>query len=489
MGGTSDYALTRFVFQRLLAFLYAVAFLIAANQLKGLIGSRGLLPLRLFLQRVSFWEAPSLFWLNHSNTFLLALSWLGFALSMFALLGFSDLYSTWLSVFVWFLLWLLYLSIVNVGQTFYGFGWEMLILETGFLAIFLGSMRAPPSEIVIWLLRWVLFRLMFGAGMIKIRGDSCWRDLTCLQFHYETQPLPNPLSWYFHHLPVWANRGGVLFNHFAELIVPFGYFGPRKVRIAAGLITIVFQGILILSGNLSWLNCITIVLCFACFDDRFLTSILAVIGGWLPARAAEMAYPNFVIYALAALVALLSIKPALNILSPAQAMNASFDPLHLVNTYGAFGSVTRERDEIVIEGTNDSIVTENTPWTEIPFKGKPGDLFRRPPQVTPYHFKIDWQMWFAAMSSYQYNPWLLNLMGKILQGEKDAIELLGPNPFPGAPPKFVRVRSYKYHFTGWGEKAWWKRDLVGEYLPPLSLNDAAFRSILVDQGWMDEKTE
>ncbi|MGZ3703479.1 MAG: lipase maturation factor family protein, partial [Bdellovibrionota bacterium] len=342
---------------------------------------------------------------------------------------------------------------------------------------------ASPT-IVIWLLRWVLFRIMFGAGMIKIRGDSCWRDLTCLQFHYETQPLPGPLSWYFHHLPLWFHRGGVLFNHFVELAVPFGFFGPRKLRIVAALLTILFQTTLILSGNLSWLNCITIVLCFACFDDRFLAPLLSGLAGWLPVAAAGAALPAAVFYLLAALVAALSIKPAMNLVSGAQLMNASFDPLHLVNTYGAFGSITRERDELILEGTADAAVSPSTKWKEFSFKGKPGDVFRRPPQVTPYHFKLDWQMWFAAMSPYYQHPWILNLVAKILQGEPEVIALMGENPFPLAPPHFVRILQYRYRFTNAGEKAWWTRELEGEYLPPLSLQDGAFRDVLERQGWL-----
>jgi hypothetical protein len=475
-----DFVLTRFVFQRLLAFLYLMGFLIAANQYRGLLGSRGLEPISLFLKRVSFWDAPSLFWLQSSDAFVVTCAWVGLALAVAATVGLTDLFAPWISIVSWASLWLLYLSFVNVGQTFYGFGWEMLLLETGFLAIFLGSTRTAPSVIVTWLLRWVLFRIMFGAGLIKIRGDTCWRDLSCMQYHYETQPLPGPLSWYFHHFPVWVHKAEVLSNHFVELVVPFGFFGPRNVRVIAALFTIAFQTILILSGNLSWLNCLTIVLCFACLDDRFL-------GGtpsWLPAAQSATPLPLGVFYALGGLVAILSVKPALNLLSGSQLMNASFDPLHLVNTYGAFGSVTRERDELVIEGTGAARVDDATEWKAYGFRGKPGDLSRRPPQVTPYHYKLDWQMWFAAMSPYYQNPWLLNLVGKLLQGEPDALGLLRENPFPLRPPTHVRVLHYVYRFSAPGEKDWWTRELRGVYLPPLSLEDSQFRELLRRQGWL-----
>src|SRR5262249_38586423 len=158
----------------------------------------------------------------------------------------------------------------NVGQTFYGFGWESMLLEAGFLAIFLGDARTAPSVIVIWLIRWMLFRVMFGAGLIKIRGDECWRDLSCLIYHYETQPMPNPCSWYFHWLPKPIHQVGVLFNHFTELVVPFFYFAPQPFALIAGLITIVFHGWLAISGNFSFLGLLTMVLALATLDDRFL---------------------------------------------------------------------------------------------------------------------------------------------------------------------------------------------------------------------------
>lgn len=483
---SADYQFTRFVFQRCLAIIYFFGFLIAVNQFQGLLGDQGLLPVRLFVKRIGFWDSPSLFYFFHHDAFVSFMAWLGLGLSVLAFLGISDLFSTWWSVLVWFLLWVIYLSFVNVGQTFYGFGWESLLLETGFLAMFLGSTRTSTPVILIWLLRWILFRVMFGAGLIKIRGDSCWRDLTCLQYHYETQPMPNPLSWYFHHLPIWVHRAGVVFNHFVELIVPFGYFGPRPVRITAAILTIVFQFVLILSGNLSWLNVITIVLCISCLDDRFLNFILGPVLAVLPVAGTTQGVPQTVIYGVLVLVVVLSIKPTLNLFSNIQIMNTSFEPLHIVNTYGAFGSITRERTELIIEGTTDSRLMPETVWKEYEFKGKPGDVFRRPPQVTPYHYKLDWQMWFAAMSSYQYNPWLLNLISKFLQGDEKVLKLIRENPFAESPPKYIRVRHYLYKFTESGEKAWWKRELIGEYLPPLSLSDPAFRELLQSQEWLEE---
>ena len=484
-GGAAEYWLTRWLIQRSLAALYLVAFVVALNQFRPLLGERGLLPTPLFLSRVSFWNAPGLFQLYYSDRAAAVLAWIGALLSLGAVSGLSEMYGTPVSAAVWALLWLLYISFVNVGQTFYSFGWESLLLETGFLAIFLGAPHTAPPTVVIWLMRWVLFRLMFGAGLIKIRGDSCWRDLTCLAYHYETQPIPNALSWYFYRLPMWIHKVGVLFNHFVELVVPFGYLTPiPMVRYAAGALTIVFQGMLILSGNLSWLNYLTIVLALACFDDALLSHILPLKAALVAPRSPVH---DVTLVGLALGVAALSIRPVVNMLSEQQLMNASFEPFHLVNTYGAFGSVSRERDEVVIEGTSDSTIGPATQWREYQFRAKPGDPNRRPVLVSPYHLRLDWLMWFAALSPQYAEPWLPRLAAKLLAGDAATLSLLASNPFPGDPPRQVRARMYRYRYTTAEEHrrtgAWWSRALVAEYLPPLSLSDSAFVGALERQGW------
>src|SRR5262245_11431059 len=392
-GDLPQYWYSRLVFERALALVYLVAFVNAANQFVPLLGERGLLPAARFVRAVPFRAAPSLFYLSPTDPVFRGAAWIGIALACVALSGYAGQRAATAAV-VWAGLWVLYLSFVNVGQVFYGFGWESLLLEAGFLTIFAGSSRSAPNAMSIWLWRWLLFRIMFGAGLIKLRGDACWRELRCLYYYFETQPMPNALSWYFHWLPTWIHRGGVVFNHVAELTVPFGYFAPQPVAAIAGASTIAFQLFLIVSGNLSWLNWLTIVLAIPTLDDRWLSWLpiaMPPLGSASPARRAT-------IYVLCVIVAFLSIGPALNMLSPNQLMNYSFNPLHLVNTYGAFGSITRIRGEIVIEGTDESALTEQTTWHEYEFKGKPGDPSRIPPQVAPYHLRLDWLMWFAAMS-------------------------------------------------------------------------------------------
>ncbi len=471
--GLPGYWYSRFVFERALALIYLVAFLCAANQFVPLLGEHGLMPASRFIKYVPFRGTPSLFFFASTDAAFRIAAWAGVALASVAFLGVADRQSAILPAAVWFALWALYLSFVNVGQTFYGFGWETLLLETGFFAIFIGGRLTVPSAFMIGIWRWLLFRVMFGAGMIKLRGDPCWRDLTCLDYYFETQPMPNPLTWYFHWMPASVHRAGVVFNHVAELGVPLAYFAPQPIAGIAGLVTIVFQLVLIVSGNLSWLNWITIVLCIPTLDDRWFS--------WLPVGMPALQEPQLaqrlLVYGAVALVALLSIAPLRNMLSPGQIMNTSFEPLHLVNTYGAFGSITRVRNEIVIEGTDEAAITPATAWREYEFKGKPGDPARRPPQVAPYHLRLDWLMWFAAFSTPEDHPWFTALLAKLLEGDAGALSLLRTNPFPDRPPRFVRAQYYEYHFTTREERRasgrWWNRQLVGTYFSPASLKAQA----------------
>ncbi len=281
--------------------------------------------------------------------------------------------------------------------------------------------------------------------------------------------MPNALSWYVHHLPRTVLHGGVAFNHFVELIVPFGFLLPQPYAGIAGLFTIAFQLILIAGGNLSWLNWLTIVLAFTTLDDRFLR--------WLPVSVPPLhamgSIQKGATAALAAIVALLSIAPTANMLSSRQVMNTSFNPLQIVNTYGAFGSVTKERYEIVIEGTSDETVSDASTWREYEFKGKPGNPALSPPQVAPYHLRLDWLMWFAAMSTPSDYPWFSELLLKLLQGDPQVLSLLRSNPFPDRPPTWIRAQLYLYHFTTPDERRqtgrWWNRQLVAGYFPAVRL--------------------
>jgi hypothetical protein len=466
-GARAAYWSSRLVFERALAGIYLIAFLDAVNEFVPLLGARGLMPASRFVRAVPFQESPSLFFLSSSDAAFRVAAWAGVALSCLVLTGLPSRLGALAAGTVWGALWVLYLSFVNVGQTFYGFGWESLLLEVGFFAMFLGGTNTPPNPWLRLIFAWTLFRLMFGAGLIKLRGDPCWRDLTCLDAYFETQPMPNPLSWYFHWMPAGVHRAGVVFNHFAELVVPFFYFAPQPLASIAAIATILFQGVLIVSGNLSWLNWLTVVLCVPLLDDRWWSLLPGLPIAHVAPSSTSPAYAT-VVAVLAAVVALLSIGPVWNMLSPGQLMNASFNPFHLVNTYGAFGSITKTRYEIVIEGTRDPAATDASMWQAYEFKGKPGDPLRRPPQIAPYHLRLDWLMWFEAMSPVPADSWFLTLVDRLRENDPAVTSLLATNPFADGPPALVRARYYRYRFTTPDERRrtgeWWHRELVGEYL-------------------------
>ncbi|TMD61704.1 MAG: lipase maturation factor family protein [Chloroflexi bacterium] len=463
-----DYWLARLILQRALGAVYLIAFVVAARQFVPLLGEHGLLPVPRFIAAVPFRSAPSLFHLRYSDQLAQIVAWIGIALAAIAVGGLPETWPLPLTMLLWLTLWALYLSFVNVGQTFYGFGWETLLLEAGFLAIFLGNATTAPPLPLLILFRWLLFRVEFGAGLIKLRGDSCWRDLTCLYYHHETQPMPNPLSWYFHHLPKLLHRGEALGNHVAQLVVPFLLFTPQPLASLAGLVVIVTQSWLMLSGNFSWLNAITIVLAFSAFDGAALGRVLPIAAPPLEA----ISWYDALVVAVTLVVVALSYWPARNLLSRHQLMNSSFDPLHLVNTYGAFGSVTRERYEVIVEGTDDGAGGPDARWQEYEFIGKPGDPLRRPPQVAPYHLRLDWLMWFLPLGMPSYE-WFVPFLVKLLVNDAATLRLLRRNPFADRPPRFVRATLYRYRFSTPRERretrAWWVRYRVGEYVPPVSL--------------------
>jgi len=283
----------------------------------------------------------------------------------------------------------------------------------------------------------------------------------------------------------------VLFTFLAELIAPFFVIAPRNFRHMAGVVMVLFQLSLILSGNFSFFNWVTIVSALACFDDSFWAGFLP---RFLVGRAAqadsesEESRPFKVVsWALAALVAVLSFQPILNLVSPGQVMNTSFIPLDLVNTYGAFGSVGRERLNVVFEGTDSPHPDDKALWKEYPYRFQPVALDRRPLQVAPYQPRLDWQMWFAAMEGPNQYPWTLHLVWKLLNNDPRALSLLGPNPFPEKPPRYIRAIRYRYHFAQGGNPQgnWWVRDNLGPWLPPLSVSNPDLLKFLKAEGWLD----
>ncbi|WP_433625423.1 lipase maturation factor family protein [Halomicrococcus sp. NG-SE-24] len=481
------YWFARFALLKGVGVVYLLAFLVAARQFRPLAGEDGLLPLGDYVDHSRFRDSPSLFHFLDDDTAVAAAGWTGVALSVLAVVGVPAVFGVVGHAVVWTALWVLYLSFVNAGQRFYGFGWESMLLESGFLAIFLGPVTVAAPVAVTWLFRWVLFRNMFGAGLIKLRGDDCWRDLTCLDYHYETQPMPNPVSWFAHHLSDRVHRVGVAVNHVAELAIPFLYFAPQPFAAVAGVATVLFQAWLMVTGNFAWLNALTLVLAFSTFSDPLVAGVLPVD---VPTAAVASLPVSFQVagWLVVAVVVALSYYPVKNMVSSEQAMNAVFDPLHLVNTYGAFGSITRTRYEIIVEGTDDATVGPDTEWKPYAFPGKPDDPERRPPQVAPYHHRLGWQLWFAAMSpSPRRHPWFVNLLAKLLDGDDGVESLLREDPFPDDPPEHVRAVRYRYEFTTPEERSetgcWWNRERVGTYFGPVSRDDDRFRRTLRRLGW------
>ncbi|KAM5131323.1 lipase maturation factor 1 [Callospermophilus lateralis] len=518
---TGTFWLTRIVLLRALAFVYSVAFLVALQQNKQLIGDRGLLPCRAYLKSVQqyfrgqgAWDAWS-----YAPTIIWLLDWsnMDFNLDLLALLGLGIssfvLITGCANMILMAALWGLYLSLVNVGQVWYSFGWESQLLETGFLGIFLCPWwtlsqlprHTPTPWTVLWAFRWLIFRIMLGAGLIKIRGDQCWRDLTCLDFHYETQPVPSPLAYFLHRTPWWVHRFEALSNHFLELLVPFFLFLGRRMCILHGMLQILFQVVLILSGNLSFLNWLTIVPSLSCFDDASLGFLFPSGPAGLKDRALKLqdeeaqgaqsrprhvgcAVRRVVNLSLGVLLAWLSVPVVLNLLSAKQVMNTTFGSLRIVNSYGAFGSITKERTEVILQGTaSPNASAPDAVWEDYEFKCKPGDPWRRPCLITPYHYRLDWLMWFVAFQTYEHNEWILQLAGKLLVNDAQALSLLASNPFEGRPPpRWIRAEHWRYKFSLPGGKhaaegKWWVRRRLGPYFPAVSLED--LEGYFREQDW------
>lgn len=494
------YWLTRFMILRLLGLVYAIAFLVAINQILPLIGSDGLTPVGIYLKRIHDWlgsdsagfiRFPSVFWFSHSDTTLLAVAWIGFILSLFVLAGYAN-------AIVLAVIWFLYMSFTHVGQEWYGYGWEIQLTETGFLAIFLCPLldsrpfpkREPPFLIIV-LFRWLIFRIMFGAGLIKLRGDEIWRNATALYYHFETQPIPGPLSRWFHFLPHTILKIGVWFNWLAEIAAPLFVFWPRAGRHISGVIIILFQFNLILSGNLSFLNWLTIIPALACLDDGFWSKTLphvlvrkaeeAIAASKEPTKSTQR-----MIWFITAVILILSIMPIGNMLSSGQVMNTSFDPLDLVNTYGAFGTVGEQRMNVVFEGTMDDDSTDHAHWQQYLYKGLPVMLNKRPPQIAPYQLRLDWQMWFASMASPDDYSWTYHLVWKLLHNDAMAVSLFAQNPFRGKPPKYIRAVLYHYWFAkpGNAQHLWWNREKISVWIPAMSVNDQRLLGVLKSEGWI-----
>ena len=488
----STYFLTRRVFLVSLGIVYCLAFLSLWLQIEGLVGSQGIMPAQEFFKGVEkvtgterYWVLPSIFWLNAGDAFLNLSCLAGVFLSVCVITGFFVVPAL-------ILLWLFYLSLVTVGQEFMAFQWDVLLLETGFLAIFLASWRrrakpgreSAPSPVVLFLYRFLLFRFMVSSGLVKIAsGDETWRDGTALNFHYQTQPLPTWGGWYAHQLPEWFQKISVDGVYAVQLLVPFLIFAPRRLRQVACAIFVLFQLMIVATGNYGFFNLLTLALCLLLLDDGFWKK-------WLPERWAqpvergkrvlESGIKKWAIGVVAGTVLMVSVTHHLlplvaqgyEVPRVSQSLYGAIRHLHIVNSYGLFAVMTTRRPEIILEGSHDGET-----WQAYEFKWKPGNVKRAPEFVAPHQPRLDWQMWFAALGDIRRNPWVLQLMVRLLSGAEPVLQLLASNPFADSPPKFIRAVVYDYKFTdfsGWREDgSWWRREFLGLYAPVLQLPETA----------------
>jgi hypothetical protein len=474
---------TAWVFLRILGLIYLLAFLSLSVQIDGLIGPRGLLPATQLLDGISaqvgperFWLLPTAFWLGAGEAALRAAALLGVLLSLLLVVGVLPLP-------VLALLWATYLSFTNVGQVFLGYQWDSLLLETGFLALFVAPARlwprpgpeSEPAPLGLWLLRFLLFRLMLSSGLVKlVSGDSSWRRLTALRIHYETQPLPTWIGWYAHQLPAWFHTLSCALMFVVEVGVPFLLFAPRRLRIAGGAALAAFQVLIAATGNYGFFNLLSLALCLLALDDAALPAFLRARLSALEARPPRP-FPTPILAPLAALVLLVSgaqMAGSTGIRvpwpSPVLGLFRLAAPFRTINSYGLFAVMTTSRPEIVVEGSMDGLA-----WRAYEFRWKPGDLHRDPAFVAPHQPRLDWQMWFAALETCEENPWFVRFLVALLEGSPPVLGLLETDPFPGRPPRFVRAVLYEYRFTDLSrlreDGAWWAREPRGLYCPVLSL--------------------
>ena len=502
-------------FLRMLGLIYLIAFVSLWVQVDGLVGSNGMSPVNRFLPAVrqqlgpdAYFVLPTLCWFDSSNAFLHFLCGGGVVLSLLLIFGIAP--ALLLAV-----LFVFYLSLTVGGQVFLNFQWDVLLLETGFLSIFIAPWRLWPRDLLLWpgsaipatgtpatvspvsraglfLLKFLLFKLMLMSGVVKLTsGDDSWgwvnhsfhwSALTALDYHYWSQPLPTVFAWWADQSPEWFKHFSVAFCLAVEIIAPFFIWAPRRPRLMAAGLMIFLQIIIALTGNYCFFNLLTIALCLLLIDDAFVFRM----DGRAPARPAsqELRRPNTesMTYRLSVYVAVIVIIVTLPInawlifsafkaQSRPPGLLAKFyeqlETFRIVNGYGLFRVMTKDRCEIVIEGSTDGIE-----WAPYEFQWKPGNVKRAPGWCAPHQPRLDWQMWFAALEAPEQNPWLVGLIVRLLEGSREVTGLLAHDPFPDKPPHYIRAMFYRYRFTNSEERrqsgAWWKRQELREYLPTIS---------------------
>ena len=490
-GTPASFAISSWAFQRLIGIAYLTAFGSIAYQITGLIGQNGILPIErvvtyLHQANESVFSLGSLAWFNTSDGFLQALCWSGVFASCLVVIGITAPLSLAAC-------WILWLSIVNIGQEFLSFQWDVLLLEAGFLSIFLAPWKlldrprrngdhltlTEPHKVSVWLFRWLLFRLMLESGVCKLSsGDETWRSLTALQYHYHTQPLPTPFAWFADKLPNFLLAGSTFATLAIELVVPFFIF-VRRLRVVAAISFMLLQLLIALTGNYAYFNLLTFALCFFLIDDD---DWLRFFGfAWKtffkansdcqvelkrvhqPQRIASIGIGVFI-----ALYSAVEFSSRwLTLPEPLELVKRNLARFYFFNSYGLFASMTTARNEIVVEGSMDGV-----DWKQYEFNYKPANIYMPPCIVAPCQPRLDWQLWFAALGDVSESPWFGNFIVRLFTNSPEVLQLLKKNPFPGKPPRFIRARLYRYTFSRWRELfpdgQWWQREYSGEFLPTVS---------------------
>ena len=476
-------------FIKALALIYFFAFLSFAGQILGLVGSHGIIPANQYLKLAheyygwnAFFKLPSLFWINASDIMLMLVTWGGVFISLLLLFGIRP-------VWCLFSLWLFYFSLINIGQDFTSFQWDSLLLEVGFLSLFYvpWQNKRPGAGINFWnppavirlLLCLVLFRLVYFSGMVKLRsGDLTWRNLTALTYHYETQPLPTCLAWYVHHFPLWFHKLSCLLMFGFEIVVPFFIFMPRRLRLFACTALLIFQMLILLTGNYCFFNLLAISLCLLLIDDKTCGTFLK---GFAPRKVSQdsaKTAPKWVIWSVLTLTAvMLSAQVPKVIMNYRGSWLQWFEPVrekirpfHSFNQYGLFAVMTTQRQEVILEGSHNRVT-----WQPYEFKYKPGDPLKKPDFNIPFQPRLDWQMWFAVLGTYQESPWMASLCQNLLRGSKPVLKLFKEVPFQNAPPRYLRAVVYNYHFSDPETRkktgVWWIREKAGLFMPVMTLRE------------------
>lgn len=466
---TNNYLIAAALFPRLIGLIYFFVFGSFLFQMKGLFGQEGILPIESYLSwvqqrmgRKRFYYVPTVFWWNASDRALMSVVAAGTVLSVLLICNvFPPLLLT--------LLFILHLSVVSAGQDFLSFGWESFLLEITFNTIFL-STSSPPNPLIWLSLNLILFRFHFQAGVSKLLSrDINWRNLTAIYHHYQSQPIPNATAWYVHKLPLWFHKASTALMFFIEIIVPFGIFATQEVRLFVFFCFVGLQLVIWLTGNFSYLNHLTVVLCVLLVSDAYFTAAFGQIfvpGTYSPVFDGI----SWVVGAILVTLQLISLWDYFLPNFTLRRILSWIQPFHIVNRYGIFAVMTTTRYEIVVEGSDDG---DN--WKEYTFRYKASELNRRPRRISPYQPRLDWQVWFLPFTSYESEYWFQSFLHRLLQGSREVLKLMRHNPFPEKPPKYIRVLMYEYEFTDAQTKKsqglWWKRRLVWHYSPTLTLNN------------------